>query len=206
MSADLLTLIAVTDPAAATTWSFRQVLVIALIATAVFLVLHFLLTGLPRRHRKDRRPAWNWWQRLVYLGTLVSVAILGLTAFSAVLRHQMLDGWLLFAHMFGAGAFTAMLPLLAITWSPSHRFATEPSSPDEGSTPGRFFWLPKLTFWILLASGIVVTGTMLVSMLPLFGTDGLERLLELHRYSGLAAVVALILHFYGVLLQRVGLR
>jgi hypothetical protein len=206
MPADLFPLIAVTDPAAATTWSFRQVLVIALIATAVFFVLHFLLTRLSRRHQQGHRPAWNWWQRLVYLGTLVSVAILGATAFSAVLRHQMLDGWPLFAHMFGAGAFTAILPLLALTWSPAHRFVEDPATSNEHTAPSAFFWLPKLTFWILLASGIVVTGTMLLSMLPLFGTDGLERLLDLHRYSGLVAVVALVLHFYGVLLQRVGLR
>jgi multisubunit Na+/H+ antiporter MnhB subunit len=206
MPADLSALIAVLDPVAAPTWSFRQILIVALLACAVVLVLHLLLTGLPRRNRKVDRPRWNWWQRLVYLGTLLSVAVLGCTAFSAVLRHQMLDGWLLFAHMFGAGAFTAILPLLAITWSPTHCVRVSPSESQSAAAPEAFFWLPKLTFWLLLTSGIVVAGTMLVSMLPLFGTVGLERLLDLHRYSGLVAVIALVLHLYGVLLQRAGLR
>ena len=47
---------------------------------------------------------------------------------------------------------------------------------------------------------------MLVSMLPLFGTDGLESLLDIHRYAGLLAVVTLFMHFYCVLLQRAQLR
>ena len=66
--------------------------------------------------------------------------------------------------------------------------------------------MPKAAFWLLLASGFLVSGTMFLSMLPWFGTDGLHRLLDIHRYSGLVAVVALVLHFYGVVLQRLSLR
>ena len=152
-----------------------------------------------------RCPSWNWWQTLVYLGTVISVAILGLTSFYGVLRYHVLDGWLLFAHMFGAGAFTAMLPLWALTWSPAHRWIVPPATGGERPS-SRFFWLPKLTFWLILAAGIVVTGTMLLSMLPLFGTEGLHQLLDIHRYSGLIVVIALLLHLYGVALQRVRLR
>ena len=61
-------------------------------------------------------------------------------------------------------------------------------------------------FWIILAAGLVTSLTMLFSMLPLFGTDGLHDLLDIHRYSGLVVVVAAILHFYGVVLQRLGWR
>ena len=71
---------------------------------------------------------------------------------------------------------------------------------DEQKQP-HFFWLPKLTFWIVLAAGVVVAGTMLLSMLPLFGTDGLHVLLDIHRYSGLVVVVALLLHLHSVVLQ-----
>ena len=70
----------------------------------------------------------------------------------------------------------------------------------------RFFWFPKVMFWLILAGGFVVTMTMLLSMLPLFGTDGLEALLMIHRYSGLVVVVALILHFYGVVVRQAGLK
>ena len=37
---------------------------------------------------------------------------------------------------------------------------------------------------------------MLLSMLPIFGTDGLHALLDIHRYAGLMAVVVLAIHFY----------
>jgi cytochrome b subunit of formate dehydrogenase len=57
-------------------------------------------------------------------------------------------------------------------------------------------------FWLLVTGGFVVTMTMLLSMLPLFGTEELEELLEIHRYSGLVVVVAVALHLYCVLLQR----
>ncbi len=136
---------------------------------------------------------------------MISVAILGLTSFYGVLRFHVLDGWLLFAHMFGAGAFTAMLPLWALTWSSAHQWA-KPQETQGEQQPSFFFWLPKLTFWLILAGGIVVTGTMLLSMLPLFGTEGLHRLLDIHRYSGLIVVIALLLHLYGVVLQRARLR
>ena len=60
--------------------------------------------------------------------------------------------------------------------------------------------------WLILAAGLIAASTMLVSMLPVFGTDGLLRLLNIHRYSSLLVVVALLFHFYGVGLQRFGRR
>ena len=61
-------------------------------------------------------------------------------------------------------------------------------------------------FWLILVGGLAVSATMLFSMLPLFGTDDLHCLLDIHRYSGLVVVVAMIFHFYSVVLQRIGLR
>ena len=61
-------------------------------------------------------------------------------------------------------------------------------------------------FWLFLISGLTVMVTMLFSMLPLFGTDGLNVLLVLHRYAGLLAVVVFSIHVYCMLLQRAHLR
>ena len=61
-------------------------------------------------------------------------------------------------------------------------------------------------FWVILLGGFAVTMTMLLSMLPLFGTGGLHQLLDLHRYSGLLVVVAMVMHLYCVGLQRIGWR
>jgi cytochrome b subunit of formate dehydrogenase len=109
--------------------------------------------------------------------------------------------------MFGAGAFVFILPVLAITWGLPNRFGRRAVREDEsGDRDARFFWLPKLMFWLLLVSGLAVCLTMLLSMLPIFGTEGLEILLDIHRYTGLLAVVALAIHLYCMVIQRFGLR
>jgi cytochrome b subunit of formate dehydrogenase len=108
--------------------------------------------------------------------------------------------------MFGAGALVGLLPVLAITWAGPSRFGRGPAGTDEETYAPRFFWIPKVMFWLFLTSGLIVVMTMLLSMLPLFGTHGLHVLLDIHRYAGLLAVVVLVVHFYCVLLQRARLR
>lgn len=185
---------------------YRVILVAALVGLAILILAHLLLSVI-RRKGGQRRPPLNWWERLVYLGTLASVAVLGVTAFVSVLRFGAMHGWNLFVHMFGAGAFVAVLPLLALTWCEPSRFG-QAQRDVNAVTVGvqRFHWLPKLMFWLLLVSGFVVTMTMLVSMLHWLETDRLGSLLDLHRYSGLLVVVAATLHLYGVVLQRFQLR
>jgi hypothetical protein len=182
---------------------FREVLPYAFAGVAVIMVLH-LLVALVFRGAPAERKRWNFWDILIYLGTLGCVAVLAVTSFVEVLRHGELGGWPLFFHMFGAGAFTAVLPLLLLSWAHVNQFQVGPSGGK--SPPAKFYWLPKLMFWTIVVGGLVVTMTMLISMLPIFGTDGLRVLLDLHRYSGLVVVLALVLHFYGVAVQRVGLR
>lgn len=195
---------------------FYVILVGSLLATIVLVVLQFIV-GFATGRRTTPRLPWTMWERLVYLGTLASVAVLGITAFVAVIRFGVLDGWWLFVHMFGAGALVAVLPILALTWFIPNLFSAEEADSRRTSTlrswiadsdteyAPRFFWLPKALFWIVIAGGLVVSMTMLLSMLPLFGTDGLELLLEIHRYAGLAVVIALVLHLSSVILQRMGL-
>jgi len=185
--------------------AFREILPYALLGAVVLVALHFVLSlfGRPAVVAKAR---WNLWEILVYLATVGSVALLGVTAFFAVMRFGALEGWILFAHMFGAGAFVVVLPILAITWCEANRFGSGRVRDGEETTAPRFFWVPKVMFWIVLTSGLAVTMTMLLSMLPLFGTDGQHCLLDIHRYSGLVVVVAIIVHFYTVMLQRFGVR
>lgn len=182
---------------------FRLVLPFAFAVIPVIVVVH-LLVSLVFRGAPAERKRWNLWDILIYLGTLGCVGGLAATSFVEVLRHGELGGWPLFLHMCGAGAFTAVLPLLVLSWAHLNQFEVGPAT---GRTaPAKFYWLPKLMFWVIVAGGIVVTMTMLVSMLPIFGTDGMLVLLDLHRYSGLVVVLAMVLHLYGVAVQRMGLR
>jgi hypothetical protein len=185
--------------------AFRWAVPVTLIAAVVLIVIHLALVVI-RRGETPERPRWNLWEVFVYWATVLCVALLGVTAFFAVLRYGVLDGWLLFVHMFGAGALVAVLPLLAITFAEANRFGNASGYGGTETAAVRFFWLPKLMFWLLLVSGLAVSLTMLISMLPVYGTDGMNNLLDVHRYSGLVAVVAMILSVYGVVLQRLGLR
>ncbi|MBC8875763.1 MAG: hypothetical protein H8E44_40570 [Planctomycetes bacterium] len=185
--------------------SFREILPYALVGAMVLVAMHLIL-ALCTRREVVRKSRWNLWEKLVYLASIGSVAMLGATAFFGLLRHGILEGWLLFAHMFGAGAFVVVLPVLAITWCEASRFGGRRGGEEDEDAAPRFSWIPKVMFWIILVSGLTVTLTMLLSMLPLYGTDCLHDLLDVHRYAGLVAVVATVFHFYTVVLQRFGLR
>lgn len=186
---------------------FQGILPLALLAVLVVIVVYTVWIVVRRRGAVARAP-WGWWAWLVYLGTLASVTVLGVTSFVAMIRFGALGGWWLFIHMFGAGAFTVLLPVLALTWCQANRFeCPAPSAGDEGQTPAaRFPCLAKALFWLILAAGLVVTGTTMLSMLPVFGTHGQELLLNIHRYAGLAVVAAMILHLYAALLPKFGLK
>ena len=178
--------------------TFCRILPFTLLAVLLLVPLHMLIT---RSRWKDAGPL-NLWEKLIYLAALVSVAILGATSFGALMRFGVLDGWPLFAHMFGAGALVALLPLLALTWGAANHPGGAPSSQRAQDAPPRFFWFSKLMYWTILAGGLVVTMTMLLSMLPIFGTDGLQCLLDIHRWSGLVVVLATVFHFYSLLRRR----
>ena len=179
---------------------FRKVLPFVLGGAVVLVVLHLIIS----RSGRGGVTRWNWWEKLLYLATVASIAVLGVTSFGAMMRFGILDGWILFAHMFGAGALVAILPLLSLTWCEANRFGGPPPSERVRDYKPRFFWFSKAMFWTILAGGLVVTMTMLLSMLPLFGTDGLQALLAIHRYAGLVVVIAVIFHLYSVLRRQLG--
>jgi hypothetical protein len=195
---------------------YADLVPVALIGTIVVIVVHFVLALIRRPSPPPQRPRWNLWEKLIYLAFLLCVLDLAITAFYSVLKLDAMEGWFLFVHMVGSGGLVALLPLLAITWAEANRFgsgkrgAPVQQSAEAGrgvsDTDSRFPWISKVAFWIILASGLVTVMTMLLSMLPRFGTDGLHALLDIHRYSGLLLVVATMFHLYGVVLGRLGLR
>ena len=180
---------------------FPMVLKLALVATVVLLALHLLLSWLGRARSSAPLASWTLWDKLIYLVLLGTVLGLASTAFYPVLAGNALANWLLLAHMSSAGTFVTILPLIALTWAMSCRFGR----PDSSAASERFSWLGKLSFWLILVGGIVTAGTMFLSMIPILDTDGLHQMLDIHRYSGLLVVVAVIVHLYSVLLGRLGL-
>lgn len=177
--------------------TFRTILPYGLLAGAAIVVLHLVASRFGKA-AGPRKPL-RWWESLVYLGVVAIIAWLGLTSFVAVYRAGAIGGWWLFAHMCGAGAMVGALPVLALMWADANRFQLGVAADSETAASQQFLGLAKVAFWTILISGLVVSGTMIVSMLPWLGTNGQQLMLDVHRYAGLVCVVAAGLHLYAVL-------
>jgi len=169
---------------------------------------------------------------LVYAALVFSVVMLSLTSFTAVLQTGVMLGWPLYFHMMGAGLFVAVLPLVAAFWAakscpacgtnegaqaggsdsaseskkPDAQGGNAPESPAACMQGPQFSPVANAAFWTMLTAGFVSAGTMLLSMLPLFGTETLHLLLDIHRFAGLVAVLMLAVHLVFVVLRMAGLR
>ena len=203
---------------------YPRIVTYALIATAGLLALHLIVSL--SRGKGAPRPRWWLIGRLVYLGLVAAVAILGTTAFYSVLAHGAMHGWALLLHLVGAGAFVVTFALVAIAWAPwnhcrprsaqgacdltvagASSATVSPAATDakpQAAKPQKFAPLTKLSFWLMLVSGVATAGTMLISMLPLLGTDEMSQMIDVHRYAGLVLVIATVVHFYTIVLGKLG--
>lgn len=179
---------------------FGWKMIASLILLLLFIGWHYFQAVRGREPFMKTRPGWGFFVKIFYFVAVAAIAACAVTSFGAVLFSGKLLGWALVFHMMGAGTFVFLLPILALMWGRSSRFgqAYRPGRPE------RFNGLAKLAFWIMLYAGVITIFSPLISMLPIFGTEGLEVLLDVHRYSGLAVVLAAILHGYVVWLGRQG--
>ncbi len=100
------------------------------------------------------------------------------------------SGWPLFLHMLGAGVFilglTAVVLVAPLRWRADGKTST-------GS---------RVIFWITVVLAFCTMMTMLVAMLPLVGHGGQELLVDLHEYSALASLVAVVVLIGAALNER----
>lgn len=181
--------------------TYPDAIKVALLATGIMVVLHAVVSMM--KSKGQPRPRWGWWSRLVYLGTITGVAVLGATSIYSVLAHGHMEEWFLLVHLTGAGMFTACLALIALTFAHRNRFAGRKQTEDQRIN-APFGGLAKITFWLILVSGVATAGTMLFSMLPIMGTHDMEQMLTIHRYAGLMLVVATVVHVYLVVMGKLG--
>ncbi|MGE0759656.1 MAG: hypothetical protein AB7O38_21755, partial [Pirellulaceae bacterium] len=170
---------------------FKYVGFAAMVVTG-WLALSLLLTAFDR--------SWPYvpWHPAVwglYVALLASVAALALTSAIPLLRTGALRGWWLMAHMSAAGAFVVFLPTVGAALYAQHRSHAAAWGARPLSAASR------LTFGLLLGSGWIVAMTMLASMLPWFGTEGLSGLLQVHVISGIATAAFATAHALSVGLQ-----
>ena len=125
------------------------------------------------------------------LTLLLALVVIVLTVTSVpALASDHLGGTMLMAHMAASGALVFGLPVLA--WVGLNKVTQRRAS---GSAERIGFWAVLLTGWLSIA-------TVFACMLPVFGTDAMHHLIELHGYAGFAMVPATVLLLVGVIFFR----
>jgi cytochrome b subunit of formate dehydrogenase len=151
-------------------------------------------------------------KKLCYLVAAFCFVILGITGFYPLLvRGEHISGYLMMIHATLAPVFAICLAILTVTWASRFRFdktdcpwlrrllrsATRLRVPDEeGSRVCRAVTAWKVTFWLVVALALPLILSILLSMLPLFGTHGQNVLLAAHRWVAVLFAVAVIIHTY----------
>lgn len=176
----------------------------ALLAAVLLVVVAFILADAlyayfaRRRGEATQRRGWLSW--LIYLGFMGLVAVLGVTGFGSIVSVGFMSGDALLVHVVAAGAFTFLL--VAIAWL----FLPRPARAGGSFQYEHRWWLARWSAWLLVFSCLAAAATMFLSMLPILDTVGLSQVVELHRYAGLAAIAAALLHAYALTATRLSLR
>lgn len=128
-------------------------------------------------------------QRWIFLGMLLSFLYLALSGFVfAVFFSGPLRGIFLMAHVSLGGLFAVCLALVAFIRARVYDFGMD--SDPRGAQTGRPLFVSRLLFWVFVCSGLFLTLTALLMMLPWLAQPGHARILDLHRYSSLIAVLS----------------
>ena len=179
---------------------FAKLLPYAGMVTGAVVGLHALLAFATKRGSSGGRTR-NWWSRLCYLVFLVTIVVLAVSSFGAIIRMGHMSGYALLAHIAAAGAFVFLLLPISALYLPR---GLGPDSPS--TTSDERWWLARWSAWTLIVSGLTAAGTMFLSMLPVLGTESLLLVAEIHRYAGLLVVIAAIFHLYALICTRYGWR
>ena len=85
-----------------------------------------------------------------------------------------------------------------------HRLKDPLGDPANCPGTGRFDPIQKSYLWCAGLLGLVLLATMLLSMVPLFGTDGQELMLLIHRWAALLLLMLTIFHGYRTVVGKPG--
>jgi hypothetical protein len=144
-----------------------------------------------------------------YLASLMLAGILALTGFAQVIiTGSSPSGVVLLVHMIAAPLFALTLAAASLLWSHDQQ-VREADLPLLGQavrtgtiySAATLAAVGRVLYWLILVLALPLLLSIILSLFPLFGTDGEMCLIAVHGYSALALVVAAILHGYIRILQ-----
>ena len=175
---------------------FRIAAIIGIVGSLIIIALHLVMRSASKDEPEAPAPpcAMGKFQKLIYiliyLAAAGSFAVLALTGFIAAIGWGgLMSGYLLMLHCTVAPVFCIALVALGCIWAERCRFTIQDWRHCE-SLCG------KLCFWLTLLFAIPLIFSIVISMLPVFGTTGQEFFYHLHRWSALAIVITGILMIY----------
>lgn len=189
--------------------NFTTITAIGMVVAVAFAVLH-LVACRPWRFAPAKSDVmvkrYGLIERAIHLGLTAGFLLLVVTSFIPVLKNEQLLSWLLMIHVGLSPVFFLSLLAALFVWGEDccfgkadcEWFAVALKDPfgDPAGRPatGRFDPLQKVYFWIAGVLGLVLLVTMLLSMVPLFGTGEQHILLDIHRWCALVLLMLTILH------------
>ena len=146
-----------------------------------------------------RYPAVERWGILCLSLSFFFLAVSGFMY--ALFFTQSLTGYPLLFHVILGGIFAVCLPIVVVLqaqvytfWSEGAEFATKFKGSSKRSGPVTL--VEKILFWLFVISGFLLILTALSSMLPAFSLRDQLGLVDIHRYSGLVALLSSIAFTY----------
>ncbi|MHC4519920.1 MAG: cytochrome b/b6 domain-containing protein [Planctomycetota bacterium] len=158
-------------------------------------------------------------KKLCYIVAVVCFVLLGLTGFWPILvRGEHISGWPVIVHATLAPIFAICLAILALTWAGQNRFQQGDcpwlrrllrrvtrlalTAPDEPCNCAATTL--KIAFWAIMVLALPLILSIVLSMLPLYGTHWQEVALAVHGWTALIFAVAVLIHTYMAVRVRLG--
>jgi hypothetical protein len=137
---------------------------------------------------------------ITYLVTILAFLIMLITGFLPLLfTGSNLTGIFLMIHVSVAPFISITFAMLVILFAHSNRFDGDDiafSTKDSGKRKTKYkdSAYMKMNFWLISVFSLPAMVSIILSMFPLFGTEGQISLLEIHRYSVLIISILVIFH------------
>jgi formate dehydrogenase subunit gamma len=196
---------------------FQIVSIVGILGALGACVLHYLAVGRRRPHPGHGRRGvlrYNLWERFLHLVLLATFVVLAVTAFWASIGWGgPMTGYSLMIHTTCGAVFAVAVAAMLLTWAADHAFADHDCRwltgggccSVRGDLPaGRFNAGDKIYFWLAAPLTLVLLLSMLLSMMPVFGTAGQHLMYDLHRWAGLILLVATLWHAYATTAAKPG--
>ncbi len=184
---------------------FRTVSITSLIIIVAGIVCHFAYSKPKSPSKKNLLKPKNagiipGFRMLVYLAAIACFAVLLFTGFfPKLVLKETISGYWLMAHATAAPPFIACVAILALMW-PGHSSLKEDSGQKRPFGEHEFGL--RLAFWIVMALSLPLIMSIVLSMLPVYGTHMQEVMADLHRYTALVVAGAAIIYIYLSILAK----